>query len=127
MDKSTRQARTAPLFLFMSAFFWSLAGIFTKTLPWDGVSLAAIRGSVSFFICLSVLGHINIRITKGKLIIAVCYFAQGLLYIMANKMTTAANATVLQNMSPLYIILLNAVIMKMRPSKLEIGTCCCLL
>lgn len=127
MDKSTRQARMAPLFLFMSAFFWSLAGIFTKTLPWDGVSLSAIRGSVSFFICLAVLGHINIRITKGKIIIAVCYFAQGLLYITANKLTTAANATVLQNMSPLYIILLNAMLMKQRPSRLEIITCCFLM
>lgn len=127
MDKSSRQAKIAPFFLFMSALFWSLAGVFTKTLPWDGVSLAAIRGSVSFFICLAVLGHINIKITKGKLIVAVCYFAQGLLYITANKLTTAANATVLQNMSPLYIILLNAILMKTRPTKLEIGTCCCLM
>lgn len=117
----------APLFLFMSAFFWSLAGLFTKTLPWDPISLAALRGSVAFFVCLAVLGRINIRITKGMVMVAVCYFAQGLLYIAANKLTTAANATVLQNMSPLYIIMLNAVIMKVRPSKLEIATCCCLM
>ncbi len=127
MERGSRQAKIAPLFLFMSALFWSLAGVFTKTLPWDGVSLAAIRGTVAFFVCLAVLGHINIKITKGKLIIAVCYFTQGLLYIMANKLTTAANATVLENMSPLYIILLNAVLMHTRPSRLEIATCCFLM
>ena len=122
-----RQAKMAPLFLLMAAFFWSAAGFFIKILPWNGVSLAGIRGSVSFFICLAALGRVNIRLTREKVMIAVCYFSQGILYIAANRLTTAANAAVLHNTSPLYIILLNALVMKLRPSKLEIGTCCCLM
>ena len=57
----TKKERIAPLFLFLSALLWSLSGVFTKSVVWNGLCLAAL-----------------------------CYFAQGALLMCANKYTTAA-------------------------------------
>ena len=68
----------------------------------------------------------KIRFNRRKVLAAFCYFVQGTLFMCANKFTTAANATVLQNTSPLWIILFNAFISRKRPTKLELITCACL-
>ena len=99
-----------PLFIFLSAFLWSLAGIFTKSVAWNGVCLATLRGIISFLVALFLVRGRKIRLNRVKVMCAVCYFLQGVLFMCANKFTTAGNAAVLQNMSPMYIILFNALI-----------------
>ena len=114
-----------PVFIFLSAFLWSLSGIFTKSVEWNGVCLATLRGIIAFFVALALVKaeKKEIRINKVMALCALCYFAQGILFMCANKYTTAGNATVLQNMSPLYIILLNALINKKPPTKREVIVC----
>lgn len=118
--------RLAPLLLFMSALLWSSSGIFTKSVAWSGMSLAVLKGVIAFFIFLLLSKCRRIRITPKKLLAAFCYFVQGTLFMLANKFTTAANATVLENTSPLWIILFGAVIARTRPTRLESTTCACL-
>lgn len=118
--------RTAPLFLFMSALLWSLSGIFTKSVAWNGLCLATLRGVIAFAVTAALIRGRKIRLNRQKMLAAVCYFIQGILFMSANKYTTAANATVLQNTSPLYIILFNALLAKKWPSVRECITCGCL-
>ena len=112
-----------PLFIFLSAFLWSLAGIFTKSVAWNGVCLATLRGIISFAVALFLVRGRKIRLNRVKVMCAVCYFLQGVLFMCANKFTTAGNAAVLQNMSPMYIILFNALINRKYPTKQEILVC----
>lgn len=114
-----------PVFIFLSAFLWSLSGIFTKSVAWNGVCLATLRGIIAFFVALALVRSKGkkVQLNTVKILCAICYFAQGLLFMCANKYTTAGNATVLQNMSPLYIILMNAMINKKSPSRKEIIVC----
>ncbi len=121
-----RNRRLAPLLLFMSALLWSTSGIFTKSVEWNGLSLAVLKGVIAFFVFLLLTRCRKIRITPKKLLAAFCYFVQGTLFMLANKFTTAANATVLENTSPLWIILFGAVIARTRPTRLELATCACL-
>lgn len=107
----------------MSAFLWSLGGLFTKSVEWNGVCLATLRGVIAFAAAGMLLRGKKIRLNRVKILCAVCYFLQGVLFMCANKYTTAGNAAVLQNMSPLYIILLNALINKKPPTKQEILVC----
>lgn len=118
--------RIAPLFLFCSAVLWSLSGIFTKSVTWNGVCLATLRGMIALAVSAFLLKGHKIRLNRNKILAAVCYFAQGVLFMCANKYTTAANATVLQNTSPLYILLLNVLIAHRKPRKGEYLTCACL-
>ena len=112
-----------PIFIFLSAFLWSLGGLFTKSVEWNGVCLATLRGVIAFAAAGMLLRGKKIKLNRVKILCALCYFLQGVLFICANKYTTAGNAAVLQNMSPLYIILLNAVINKKPPTKQEILVC----
>ena len=122
----SRSSRLGPLFLFLSALFWSLNGIFTKSVSWGSMSLACVRGVMALLITALVLRRVRFSLNRAKVMTAICYFAQGILFVVANKFTTAANATVLQNTSPLYIILLNALILKKLPTKRDVVTCICL-
>lgn len=121
-----KNPRIAPLFLFFSALMWSTSGIFTKSLEWNGVCLATLRGIIACVASAMLLRGTKIRFNRRKVLAAFCYFVQGTLFICANKFTTAANATVLQNTSPLWIILFNTFISRKRPTKLELITCACL-
>ena len=121
-----KNPKVAPLFLFLSALMWSTSGIFTKSLAWNGLCLATLRGVIACVASAFLLRGTKIRFNRRKVLAAFCYFVQGTLFMCANKYTTAANATVLQNTSPLWIILFNAVISHKRPSRLEIITCACL-
>lgn len=114
-----------PVFIFLSAFLWSLSGIFTKSVAWNGVCLATLRGIIAFVAALALVRarRKQVQLNRVKVICAICYFAQGILFMCANKYTTAGNATVLQNMSPLYIILMNALINKKPPEKRELIVC----
>ena len=114
-----------PVFIFLSAFLWSLSGIFTKSVAWNGVCLATLRGIIAFVAALALVRarRKQVQLNRVKVMCAICYFAQGILFMCANKYTTAGNATVLQNMSPLYIILMNALINKKPPEKRELIVC----
>ena len=118
-----KNEKYAPIFIFLSAFLWSLSGIFTKSVEWNGVCLATLRGVIAFIVALILLRGKKIRLNWVKVLCAICYFVQGVLFMCANKYTTAGNATVLQNMSPLYIILMNAAINHKKPTKNEILVC----
>ena len=116
----------APLFLFASAVLWSMSGIFTKSVTWNGVCLAILRGVIAVVVAGILLRRQKIRLNRTKVLAAICYFVQGVLFMCANKYTTAANATVLQNTSPLYIILFSALLAHKRPTRRECLTCSCL-
>lgn len=121
-----KNRRLAPLFLFLSALLWSTSGLFTKSVEWSGMSLAVLKGMIGFVIFLLISRCRRIHITPKKLLAAFCYIVQGALFMLANKLTTAANATVLENTSPLWIILFGAVLLRKRPTRLELVTCACL-
>lgn len=120
---NSNKEKYGSLFIFLSAFLWSLSGIFTKSVAWNGVCLATLRGIIAFIAAGFLLRWKKIELNQVKILCAICYFVQGVLFMCANKYTTAGNATVLQNMSPLYIILMNAVINKKAPKRDEVLVC----
>lgn len=119
----SNQKKTAPAFLFFSALLWSTSGIFTKTVNWDGISLATLRGTIAFLIFGFLIRKRKLILNRQKLLVAVCFFLQSLFFMCANKYTTAANASVLQNTSLLFIIFFNFLCYRKTPSITEIATC----
>lgn len=115
------------LYVILAAVLWSLVGLFTKHIPWNGFIIGIVRGMIALVAMLIIVRKIPKKITKIKLITAFCYFAQGLLFVAANKYTSAANATVLQNTSPIYIMIFTAIIAKKLPKKRDVITCIVLL
>ncbi|MBQ6824867.1 MAG: EamA family transporter [Clostridia bacterium] len=116
--------RIAMLEMLLCACLLSIAGIFIKMIPWSPLVIAGFR---SLFSALTVL--IFMAVTKQKIFfnkkIAVSAFflaATFLCFVGANKLTTSANAIVLQFTAPIFIMLFGAVFRREKFSKLDIVT-----
>ena len=105
-----KKENRAMLEMLMCAALWSIAGIFIKLIPWNSFVISALR---SFFAGLTVLVYIRIKGYKivfnrqtmvPGLLLGLVYIA----FVAANKLTTAANAIVLQFTDPIFIVIFSA-------------------
>lgn len=97
------------------ALLWSIAGLFIKTLDWQPFAIAGGRSLVAAVFLLIVTGVPRFSFSPGQIWAAVTYAATMLLFVFANKNTTAANAILLQYGAPVYVALLGAVMLKEIP------------
>lgn len=123
MDKKNK----AILEMLTCAALWSIAGIFIKQIPWNALAICSAR---SLFAGLTLL--VFIKIKKYRIIInkrtVVTGLIMGLLFtafVLANKLTTAANAIVLQFTAPLFIVIFSAVIFHERISRNDLIAVLC--
>ena len=117
------EKKIAPLYVLMAAICWSTCGVLIKLSTWNGLSIAVYRGIITFIIYWIMLGRKRIRINKIKIAIAFCFFMQSVLYMCANKFTTAGSVTALQNTSPIYIIACNSFMTNRKPPRRDILAC----
>ena len=115
MTAARPKLRGVGLMLFC-AVLWSLAGLFIKLVPWHPAVLAgwrAFAAAVTLFIFMRFSGF-RPRLTRRAAVIGafVCLTSFG--FIAANKLTTSANAIVLQDTSPIFLLALSALFLKKR-------------
>ena len=98
--------RRAVWMLLAAAFFWSLGGVLIKWIEWNPVAIAGMRSLIGAALIGGVF-HRELRIDGSFEQIggALAYAGTVVLFVMANKLTTAANAILLQYTAPLYVIL----------------------
>jgi drug/metabolite transporter (DMT)-like permease len=106
--------------LLGGALCWSLAGVLFKHVEWPGLAAAGGRGLIAAIFLLIVSGR-SLRFTWSKLQLgaAVAYAACTILFTLANKMTTAANAILLQYTAPVWIALLGAWLLGERTTRAD--------
>lgn len=107
-----KKENLAILEMLACAALWSIAGILIKLIPWTGFSVAGFRGLIA-----GITIAIYMAIKKYKFILNKKTLITGLLsglvytcFVCSNKMTTAANAIVLQFTSPVFIVVFSALI-----------------
>ena len=107
--------------MLVCATLWSIAGIFIKLIPWNGFAVAGMRSLIAgATIALYML------IARHRFVLSKKTFLAGALsacvytcFVCANKLTTAANAIVLQFTSPVFIVIFTALIYKTRIRKAD--------
>ena len=102
--------------MLICATLWSMAGIFMKLLPWNGFAVAGLRSLIAG---LTIAAYILIKgmhiiINRRTVITGVFTACVYTCFAVANKLTTAANAIVLQFTSPVFIVIFSALILKKR-------------
>lgn len=111
-----------PLLLVCTAVLWSFAGIAVKFISWSPISIACFRG----LFAAAVIGLCNwrrfTRLTPAVCLGAATLFANSIIFILCNRLTTAANAIVLQYTAPVFVILFSAILLRTRPTRLDIFT-----
>ena len=110
------------VYVLLSAIFFSLGGVLIKGIPWSPLT---IQGGRSIFasvviICYMLFSRRKFVINRSVILGAICNFVMALTFVAATKMTTAANAIVLQFTEPIFVILLMWVIYKIKPGKAEL-------
>jgi drug/metabolite transporter (DMT)-like permease len=103
---------TALLFVFAAAFLWSTGGLFIKWTTISGLELSCYR---SFFAMITVAiftRHEGFGLNRLMAATSVLYAVLLILFVLATKSTTAANAIFLQYTSSVYVLILEPIIYK---------------
>ncbi len=123
MASVDKKLNIGPILVFLSGVCFSLGGLFLKYIPWNPLAINAARNAVAFvfvFLYLKIIGHkivFNRTVLIGALAISV---TQGL-YCIANKLTTAGNAIILQFTVPIWVMVISALVFRKKPGKLDIS------
>lgn len=121
---SKRKQRIAILQMTVCAALWSIAGILFKLIDWNPFVIAGFRAlfaAVTVGIYMLVTKQ-RLVMSKNVLISAFFLSATFFCFVSANKLTTAANAIVLQFTSPIFIMLLSAVLFRQKFKAADIVT-----
>lgn len=97
-----------------TAFLWSLAGLFIKAIDWNPIAIAGMRSLIASFVVLIYLKHPVIHFSFPQVAAAIANAATMLLFVSANKTTTAANAILLQYMAPALTVFIGAFMLRER-------------
>jgi drug/metabolite transporter (DMT)-like permease len=105
----------AILSLLLSAILWSSGGLFIKMVSWNPVAIAGLRSLIAMMVIIAYVRHPRFTWTFPQIGGAVAYAVTVTLFVVATKLTTAANAILLQYTAPVYVAFLSAWILKERP------------
>ncbi len=97
-----------------TSFLWSIAGLFIKVVQWNPLAIAGVRSAIAALVVLAYLGKPRFHWSFPQVAAALSSAITMLLFVSANKTTTAANAILLQYVSPVFTALLGAWILKER-------------
>ena len=102
--------------MLLCAALWSVAGIFMKLIPWNGFAVAGIRSLVAglTFVVYMLITKRSFIINKKTLLSGILTGCVYTCFTVANKLTTAANAIVLQFTSPVFIVVFSAILFKQK-------------
>ena len=115
--------RKATLQMLLCATLWSIAGILFKLIPWNGFAVAGMRSliaGITIYVCMRVMG-LRYILNKKTLIAGFFSGCTYLCFTVANKLTTSANAIVLQFTSPIFIIIYSALFFGRTPRKQDVA------
>lgn len=113
----------APL-IFLACVSWSFSGLLGKITEWNALSLFAYRALIASILLGCARHSFRVVSTTGNWLGASGVFLTSLLFMYANKLTTAANAIVLQYAMPVFVLLYGALIQKQRPGRRELVAVC---
>ncbi|PYS98888.1 MAG: EamA family transporter [Acidobacteria bacterium] len=102
------------LFILAAALLWSTGGLFIKATPLGALELSFGRSLLAALTVALLTRREGFRVNALTLAASALYAALLLLFVIANKLTTAANAIFLQYTAPVYVLVLEPLMFKER-------------
>lgn len=107
------KTRGSPLlFVLAAALLWSTGGLFIKWTTLAGLELSFWRSLFAIFTVVFFTRHEGFGLNRLTAVASVLYAVLLILFVMATKTTTAANAIFLQYTAPVYLLILEPIIYK---------------
>lgn len=118
------ERKKAILYMVVCATMWSIGGIFIKMIPWNAFAIAGMRSAIAAIIVYAYIRNRKIKLQFVKSAFVSGFFMSGIFlsFVIANKLTTAANAIVLQFTSPVFILILSALFLHRKCRKGDLIT-----
>jgi drug/metabolite transporter (DMT)-like permease len=110
----------ALLFIALAALLWSTSGLLIKLIDLNPFAIAGLRSLIASALMIAWLkGKLHFNFSYPQLAGAFSYAITMILFVSATKMTTAANAILLQYTAPVFTALLGAWILKERVTRFD--------
>jgi len=108
--------RKGPLYMIAAAVCWSFGGLCIKFIPWGAMSIISVRAIFAALVFILYRRSVKIDFTFNNILTAVCLSGTTILFVFANKLTTAGAAVLLQFTAPVFIILIQFLFFKKKPT-----------
>jgi drug/metabolite transporter (DMT)-like permease len=112
VESTTRQHRNGLILLILPAILWSMGGLLIKSVQASPMAIAGLRSLLAIPVLLILLRPGHLSFSRDQLLGAIFYCGTVTLFVAANKMTTAANAILLQYTAPVYVAILSITILR---------------
>ena len=122
MHKKIAPRSAGVVMLIAAAVLWSTSGYFIKLVDWHPLAIAGMRSAIALVPIFILYGKPKKLSGCAEIGAAVCYSLTLLSFVSANKMTTAANAILLQYSMPVYVIILSAPLLKEKIYPKDVAT-----
>jgi drug/metabolite transporter (DMT)-like permease len=106
------QYRTPLLFVLAAALLWSTGGLFIKWNTLSGLELSCLRSFFAVPTVALITRREGFGINRLTALASVIYAILLILFVLATKQTTAANAIFLQYTAPVYVLIFEPIIYK---------------
>ena len=112
------------MLMALCGVLWSLGGIFIKLISWSPFMIAGVRSLIAALILGGYMyfRRVPVKICRYSIGAGIGLSASCLFFVVANKLTTAANAIVLQYAAPVFILIISAVFLKQKLHRKEVIT-----
>jgi drug/metabolite transporter (DMT)-like permease len=116
LDKDVIRGR---MLILSAAFLWSLAGVFIKFLDVPPLTIVFYRSLFAFLVFTPFVRRAQWRTNGPVLVSVLAYTAAISAFVSANKLTTAANAIVLQYTAPIFVFLFSRLVLGEKITRLS--------
>lgn len=125
-SQSNSTRKKAMLLMALCACLWSISGIFIKWISWSPFLIAGGRSLISAAVLglFMAVSRIRIQVCRSSLCAGISLGVSFLCFVSTNKLTTAANAIVLQYTSPIFILIISALFLHQQIKKREAAVVC---
>jgi len=114
-----RQRTIAVLYLVMASILWSLGGVMIKGVEGNPLAIAGMRSVFASLLFWAIIRKPKFTWSRDQILCAFAYAATVILFVIANKMTAAANVILLQYTAPIYVALFGFLVLKERTTELD--------
>jgi len=105
--------------MVLAAILWSLGGLLIKMIDWNPLAIAGGRSAIAAIVMMFYIGRPTVNLSKNKFFGALAYTGTLICFVSANKLTTSANAILLQFSAPVWVALFSTWFLKEKITKLD--------
>ena len=111
------EQKKAIICLFLTALLWSAGGVLIKLVDWHPMAIAGGRSFIAAIVFFVYFRKESLSFSKPQWVGAIAYCGCVTFFVLATKMTTAANAILLQYTAPIFVALLGTLFLNERTTR----------